>query len=158
MVKVENNKITMTRGDTRILKLNLLSNLSRVGGPPYSRYYPKDHPGDSLKFTMSRGFAGDKNYLLVKGKDPVTGEWVSELNIVPENMVLNIPYWFTRYVPYGVYNYSIQLTHENSEDEKRVDTVVSGIIQLLGETDPREGETHDSHHDIIEDSEYANFG
>ena len=156
MVKVENNKITMTRGDTRILKLNLLSNLSRVGGPPYSKYYPKET--DVLKFTMSRGFAGDKNYLLVKGKDPATDKWISELDISPTNMVLKIPYWFTRYVPYGVYNYSIQLTNEDSEDEKRVDTVVSGIIQLLGETDPREGETHDSHHDIIEDSEYANFG
>lgn len=157
MVKVENNKITMTRGDTRILKLNLLSNLSRVGGPPYKKYKLQDD--EILRFTMSRGFAGDKNYLLVEGKHPDTGKWIGEI-LIEGNMVLEIPYWYTKYVPYGVYNYNIELLkHESSEDPEvitKIDTVVSGIIQLLGETDPRKGETHDSHHDI-EDSEYANI-
>ena len=114
MVSVVRNKITMTRGDSLILKLHLIYN-----NKPYVPVYEtSEGPGDRIRFAMSKGYKGDLNYELLLEK-PID---IQNLNLVlkPED---------TANLLLGLYNYDIQITH----DDGRVDTFISDTIQLLGE-------------------------
>lgn len=133
MVTVKNNDIVMTRGDSLNVKVAIVKNKSASGMKgklPDSRELI---PAGSLElanceiwFAMSRFFPGQVKYkLLLKREIPTS---TLGLCLTPED---------TKDIPIGIYNYDIKLiTHpENSYDEDKIDTFISGEIQLVGECD-----------------------
>lgn len=141
MVIVEDNKITMTKGDTLILTLNLVKN-KKIFVP---------EPGDRIFFTMSRHYEDELNYRQVIRKEILVPE-INEGNKKP-SIVLILEPEDTLYetdengnkdysapVHNGLYEYDIKvfygkpLVYGNMEIE-HVDTFISNTIQLLGKCD-----------------------
>lgn len=103
--------IEMTKGDTLVLDLAI----GQQGGPITLQ------EGDSVRFALSIGFKGEKNYKLLLKKEIAIDNLVLEL--APEdteNLMNNYNY-----------NYDIQLTYANGN----VDTFIDGTFMVRGNVD-----------------------
>lgn len=148
MVTVKNNKITMTRGDSLNLKIAIIKNKYTSSNLPNSKEIltEEDLEGCEIKFAMSRFFPGQLNYKLLFTKDiPIS---TRALILDPED---------TKNIPLGIYNYDIKLITPatNSQEEAKIDTFISGTIQLLGECEGEEGIINDY---IYEDPDNGTVG
>ena len=110
MLKIDgNNKITLTRGDTLTLTLELTS----TDGNPYE---PEE--GDSLRFAISTGYLGGPAY-----------ELKYEMAIPMDTLTFTMLASKTKELDYKEYNYDIELTHQDGV----VDTIISSTIKITGE-------------------------
>jgi len=110
MLKIDNeNNITITKGDTLTLTLNL-----KKDGDDY---VPVE--GDTIRFAVSKGFVGETAYqLLIEENVPVDS---LTFTVSSEKMEL--------LSHASAYNYDVELTHGDGS----VDTVISAQIKVLGE-------------------------
>ena len=102
MFKVSGNKITLTRGDTATLKLNVLD-----GSTPY------DFSSDTVVFSMKRNL-GDLQPVIQK-----TFDAEGQITFLPAD---------TKELAFGNYVYDIQLTTQAGE----VDTIVVPSTFVIG--------------------------
>lgn len=109
MLKIDNNKITLTRGDTLTLELTL----TNADGTAYEA-----ESGDSLRFAISSDYNGGKQYVLKH-----------EQNIPTDTLSFTMLASDTKKLDYKTYNYDIELTHADGS----VDTVISSTITITGE-------------------------
>lgn len=110
MRKVDNNRITLTKGDTLSFKVNLKY---KSDG---SDYVYKD--GDSIRFAISEGYVDDLNYHLIY-----------EQSFPADTLTLTMPSSETEALRCKTYNYDIQLTLADGT----VDTVISSQLDITGE-------------------------
>lgn len=108
MFTINRKTITMTRGDSAELQLSLKKN--------GSDFFPSE--GDVIVFRMSKSYESLVSYQLL-----------IEKTIPNETLVLTLDPEDTDEVPYGSYNYDIELTYEDGS----VDTFVSDKFILTGE-------------------------
>ena len=119
MLKVDlSNNITLTRGDTMTLTVNINESVPPV--PPDTRptarpYVPEE--GDSLRFAISKGYKGTADYQLMLSKDIDLSSM--KFTCAASETVLD----------YGTYNYDVELTHADGT----VDTFISAKIKIIGE-------------------------
>ncbi len=104
-----NNKITLTRGDTLTLELTLTDSNG-------DQYVPDE--GDSLRFAISEGYEGGQYYRLKYEQD-----------ISTEDMAFTMPASETKKLEYKEYNYDIELTRSDGT----VDTMISSQLKITGE-------------------------
>lgn len=109
MRKVDNDRITLTRGDTLPIDLTLCY---RDG----SEYVYES--GDTIRFAISEGYESELNYHLIY-----------EQEFSAETLSFVMPAEETKKLRYKTYNYDIQLTLANGY----VDTVVSSQLTVNGE-------------------------
>lgn len=110
MLRIDSNQnITLTRGDTLTLKLNLKD----IDG---EAYVPEE--GDSIRFAVSDGYLGQNYYQLQ-----------IEANVPTDTLQFTIPSTETSKLEYKQYNYDVELTHSDG----CVDTIISGNITITGE-------------------------
>lgn len=106
-----NNKITLTRGDTAILKIAITDKEGEAYTPGV---------GDEIRFAMKKNY-NDEN-VLVRANAIIDGGDIT-ITILPEH---------TKSLPYGVYRYDIQLTTSDGI----VDTFIDrAAIELTEEVD-----------------------
>lgn len=137
MVTIKNNKIVMTRGDSLNAKIGIVRNKFTksksidTNPTPDGREFltPEDLEGCRLRFAMSEFYPGDLNYKLLLAKELPTQTMALILN--PED---------TKTIPLGIYNYDVKLISppESPADREKVDTFISGTIQLLGDCEGEE--------------------
>lgn len=110
MLKIDNNnRITLTRGDTLTLELHL----TNADG---SAYAPAS--GDALRFAISEGYESGAYYALKY-----------EQSIPIDTLQFTMTASETKKLEYKDYNYDIELTHSDGS----VDTVISSQIKIIGE-------------------------
>ena len=106
MLKIDSdNNITLTRGDTLTLTLELTKD-----GEAYT---PLED--DAIRFALAKGYAGAPSY-----------ELIAEATV--ENMTIVLPAEQTT-LDYGTYNYDVQITHGDGS----VDTFISASLKIIGE-------------------------
>lgn len=110
MIKITNNKIEMTRGDSLVANVEITKD-----GEAYT---PVE--GDYIRFAMSKEYKGDKKYVLVLSREIPYDTLILEL--YPED---------TGELAYGEYNYDIEITYSDG----RVDTFISSTITLTKEVE-----------------------
>lgn len=110
MYKVEGNKITMTRGDTLILQVNISQ-----GEEPY---VPVE--GDSVRFAV-------KSRLNSRGTAFKEAEPLINKNIPTDTMLLTLEPDDTKQLPFGEYAYDIEITFNNGV----VDTFITNSPLIL---------------------------
>jgi len=104
-------KITLTKGDTLVLTLDLKD----ADGNPY---FPEE--GDSLRFAISKGYLGERYYELITSVPiPLDGE----------TLTFTVPSETTKQFKYEEYNYDVELTRSDGT----VETVISSQIVIKGE-------------------------
>lgn len=96
MYKVEGNTITMTRGDTLILQVGI-----NQGDEPYT---PVE--GDKVRFAL-------KGQLNSRGTAYKDSEPLILKNIPIDTMLLTLDPEDTKHLPFGEYNYDIEITFDN---------------------------------------------
>ena len=108
MLTIKKNNITITKGDTMPLHIDIMD-----GDSPYE---PVE--GDTCRFALSIGYVGEKNYALILSKTvPLdTGDIV----ITAEE---------TGALKYTNYKFDVELVHANGF----VDTFISGTLTVTGE-------------------------
>ena len=109
MTEVKNNKITHTRGDTLPLEFAIKDKTTG------ETYVPAE--GDSCRFAISVGYKEDDDYELILEKNVPMGT----LKITLSSAEMKIPY--------GGYNYDVQITHIDGT----VETFISSKITITGE-------------------------
>ena len=139
MVTIKNNNIVMTRGDSLNVKIAIIK--GRItGGKPNSRELieagSEELDGCQVKFAMSRFFPGQVKYKLLLTKDIPTSTL---------GLVLNQE--DTKDIPLGIYNYDIKLITPQGSEPEKIDTFISGTIQLMGECEGEEGIVNDYIHE-----------
>lgn len=102
-----NNNITLTRGDT----LTLTVELTKDG----ETYVPEE--GDVIRFALSKGYLGEPGY-----------EFKFE-KIIPHDTLTFTCSSVETTLDYRSYNYDIQVTHSDG----CVDTFISAKMQIIGE-------------------------
>lgn len=102
-----NNNITLTRGDT----LTLTVELTKDG----ETYTPEE--GDVIRFALSKGYLGEPGY-----------EFKFE-KIIPHDTLTFTCSSVETTLDYRSYNYDIQVTHPDN----CVDTFISAKMQITGE-------------------------
>lgn len=111
MWKVENNKITLTRGDTPSFKLNL-STIDEDGN--LTPYVPSE--GDRIVFAIKK-----------KATDP---EVWAIVNIPTDTMTLTFKQETTQALQFGSYVYEISL---NNDAEEYHDTFIANMPIIITE-------------------------
>ena len=102
-----NNNITLTRGDTLTLTVDL-----KKDGEPYTV-----ENDDVIRFALSKGYDGEAGYSFVLEK------------VIPhDTLTFTLASTETK-LDYGRYNYDVQITH----DDDSVDTFISGKLTITGE-------------------------
>lgn len=109
MLEVKDNKIKHTRGDTLPLEFTIFD---KITGEPYE---PVE--GDSCRIAISVGYVEDDDYELILEK-PVP---LDTLAIAFTSAEMKIPY--------GTYNYDVQIIHVDGT----VETFISSKITITGE-------------------------
>lgn len=110
MLKIDaNQNIFVTRGDTLTLKLNLTKD-----GETYT-----PEQGDVIRFALSKGFLTDPNYELLL------------LKTVPNDTLTFTLQPAETQLPYGGYNYDLQITHSDTS----VDTIVLAALTITNEVE-----------------------
>lgn len=109
MLIIENgNVIKITRGDTLTLTVS-----ATKGGKPYT---PTD--GDSIRFALSVGYKGQKNYRPILTKD-----------IPTDTLTFTLTAEETQNLTEQKYNYDVQITYADGF----VDTFISSAMVMLEE-------------------------
>lgn len=109
MLDIKDNKIKHTRGDTLPMEFTIFD---KITGEPYE---PAE--GDTCRFAISVGYVDDEDYELILEK-PVS---LTELTLTLTSAETKIPY--------GTYNYDVQITHADGI----VETFISSKITITGE-------------------------
>ena len=104
-----NNNITLTRGDT----LTLTVELTKDGEP----YTPEQ--GDVIRFALAKGYETEIGYEL----------YVSE--VIPNDTLTFTLTSTQTQLAYRTYNYDVQVTHSDG----CVDTFISAKLTITGEVD-----------------------
>lgn len=139
MVTIKENKITMTRGDSLNVKVAIVRSRTNNKLPNGREFLtPEDLEGCSIRFAMSRFFPGQVKYKLLLTKEIPTQTLA--LCLTPED---------TKDIPLGIYNYDIKLITPPEEitEKEKIDTFISGTIQLVGECEGEEGIINDYIHE-----------
>ena len=102
-----NNNITLTRGDTLTLSIDLTKD-----GQPYAVM-----SADVIRFALSKGYEGEAGY-----------EFILEKVIPHETLTFTLSAAETE-LAYRTYNYDVQITHEDGS----VDTFISAKLTITGE-------------------------
>lgn len=110
MVKIDGTQIEMTRGDSLLVTVTVMDG--------DQEYTPME--SDVIRFAMSKKYKSKPGYELYVTKVIPTDTMILEL--LPED---------TSDIPYGTYNYDIQITRMDG----RVDTFLSSTITLTGEVE-----------------------
>lgn len=110
MLQIKNNDIYLTRGDTLTLTVGITKD-----GEPYEM-----QSGDSVRFALSKGYVGQKNYQLIMTK-PVPAD----------TLTFTLPSDETESLNGDKFNYDIQMTYANGE----VDTFISAKLMMMGEVE-----------------------
>lgn len=111
MLKVDNNRITITKGDTLSLEIEL----TEADGSAYQYV-----EGDMLRFAISEAYEGDINYHLIY-EDSFAADHMNFVMSANE----------TENLRYKTYNYDIELTRSDGT----VDTVISSQLVVTGEVE-----------------------
>ena len=115
MVRVKNNKITMTRGDTLRLKVGMILD--------DEEYTPQE--GDEVRIAV-------KNDILNATRtDYVDAEPLILVTIPNDTLILRLDPQHTKSLPFGTYAYDIQITFADGT----VDTFISNKLVLTEEVD-----------------------
>ena len=109
MLEIKDNKIKTTRGDTLPLEFEIFD---KITGAPYE---PQE--GDTCRLAISVGYLEDEDY-----------ELILEKNIPLDTLAITIPAAQMK-IPYGTYNYDVEITHADGEPE----TFISSKITITGE-------------------------
>ena len=113
MYTIENNNISLTRGDTLIVQINI-----KQDG---SDYIPD--PGDIIYFALKHNTMDSKRERYLD-KEPLI------LKMIPnDTLILRLESVETKNLAFGRYVYEIELTKEDGT----VDTFISGIFTLTPE-------------------------
>ena len=110
MLKIDNNKITLTKGDTLTLSLSLTR-----GGEAYT---PEET--DVIRFALAKGYVGRAGYDLILQK-----------NFPLDTMMITISADETEVLTYRTYTYDVQITHGDGS----VDTVISSTLTITEEVE-----------------------
>lgn len=110
MINVNNNTISMTRGDTLILSLDLTKD-----GEMFT-----PSANDYIRFAMSKRYKSEKKYELILVKQ-----------IPNDSLVLQLDPEDTDELDYGTYNYDIEITYANGD----VDTFILDQISITKEVE-----------------------
>lgn len=121
MLKINGTTITMTRGDTARIEVQM----QYENDTPYMAYY-----GDVIRFTVKKNY-DDSRPLIVKdimarqddSEDALTIVDSVELHIAPED---------TRDLPYGQYKYDIQLLRVNGDIDTFIDRGTLILTEEVG--------------------------
>lgn len=113
MYIINDNNISLTRGDTLIAQIHIKEN--------NSTYIPAE--GDVICFTLKRNIMDNKKERYLD-KEPLI------IKIIPnDTLVLRLESTDTKNLPFGKYVYQIELT----KTDNTVDTFISGICTLTPE-------------------------
>ena len=104
MIKIDGTTITMTRGDTLSLTVNIYDQEGHAYAPD---------PGDAIRFAMKKDYE-DAEPLIIKSIDPADFQLIVE----PED---------TKALEYGRYVYDIELTTASGV----VDTFIANAVLKL---------------------------
>ena len=118
MLRIDNNNITLTRGDTLTLTVSLLHEVDPVPPattPTIEPYVPEQ--GDVIRFALSRGYKGERGYELKLSK------------VIPNNTLTFTCSSEETTLDYRTYNYDVEITHPDG----CVDTFISGQLTITGE-------------------------
>lgn len=107
MLTINGNNITLTRGDT----LTLTVNITKDGEP----YVPEQT--DVIRFAVSKGYDGEIGYELIKSV------------VIPNNTLTFTLASEDTKLAYRKYNYDVEVTHADG----CVDTFLSGTLTIAGE-------------------------
>lgn len=118
MLKIDGDKITLTRGDTLTLKVSLLHEVDPV--PPATQptiepYVPQE--GDAIRFALSVGYKTGPGY-----------QFILDKTIPNDTLTFTLSSQETS-IRYGSYNYDIEITHADG----CVDTFISSTLTITGE-------------------------
>ena len=120
MLKIDsNNNITLTKGDTLTLTVELTHLVDPVPPatePTIEPYTPEE--GDVIRFAVSVGYVGDSFY-----------ELKYSATIPNDTLTFTMPATETKKLQYQTYNYDIEITHADG----CVDTFISGKMTIIGE-------------------------
>lgn len=115
MYKLNGTRISLIRGDTLILEVEI-----ELNGEPY-----EVQQGDVIRFAL-------KNSEMKKDKTEYINKKPLVVKEIPnDTLILRLESEDTAELPFGRYNYDIQLTMEDGT----VDTFISDILDLLPEVD-----------------------
>ena len=120
MLKIdENNNITLTRGDTLTMTVQLLHEVDPVPPatePTIEPYEPVE--GDSIRFAVSKEYKGQPGYELKISKEIPLDTLTFTCSSTETTM------------DYRDYNYDVEITHADGT----VDTFISATLTITGET------------------------
>lgn len=114
----DNNNVTLTRGDTLTLTVNLFREVPPVPPatePTIEPYVPA--AGDVIRFALAEGYKGEAGYDL-KITETIPHDTLT-FTCGPEKTALD----------YKTYNYDVEITHEDGT----VDTFISANFTITGE-------------------------
>ena len=106
MIKIDGTTITMTRGDTLSLTVNIYDQEGHAYAPD---------PGDAIRFAMKKDYE-DAEPLIIKSIDPADFQLIVE----PED---------TKALEYGLYLYDVVLTSASN----KIYTLLMATLELTKE-------------------------
>lgn len=118
MLKIDNNNITLTRGDTLTLTVTLLQEVEPVPPatePTIEPYVPE--ADDVIRFAVSKDYKGEPGYELKLSK------------VIPHDTLTFTCSGTETTLDYRTYNYDVEITHADG----CVDTFISGQLTITGE-------------------------
>ncbi len=110
MLDINGNKITLTRGDSLTLTVDITQ-----GGEPYEA-----QSGDVIRFALAKVYKGEFGY-----------ELLIEKTIPTDSLSFTLTAEETERLEYRTYNYDIELTHSDGT----VDTFISSTFTITGEVE-----------------------
>lgn len=119
MLHINDNNITLTKGDTLTLTVSLYHEVPPVPPatePTVEPYTPEE--GDSIRFAVSKGYVGEAAY-----------ELLYYCTVPTDTLTFTVPASETVKLDYRTYNYDVEITHGDGS----VDTVIVGKLTITGE-------------------------
>ena len=127
MVKVKDKTITMTRGDSAHIEIQM----EYEGGMPYEAIR-----GDVIRFTVKKNY-GDNTPLIVIDIEPYVPD--GEETELVESVELHILPSHTRDLEYGSYRFDIQLLRVNGDIDTFIDKGTLTLTEEVGRYTDRVG-------------------
>lgn len=120
MLKVKDNTITMTRGDSAHIEIQI----EYEGGIPFEAVY-----GDFIRFTVRKNY-NDANPLFIIDMIPYVPS--DQEYVLVESVELNIRPAHTRDLDYGSYKFDIQLIRLNGDIDTFIDKGTLILTEEVG--------------------------
>lgn len=120
MLKVKDNTITMTRGDSAHIEIQI----EYEGGIPFEAVY-----GDFIRFTVRKNY-DDVNPLFIIDMIPDVPS--DQEYVLVESVELNIRPTHTRDLDYGSYKFDIQLIRLNGDIDTFIDKGTLILTEEVG--------------------------